>query len=319
MLVTALSVLPCACLDDAPRDNPLDPDAGRFAPIYGHVMSLFPPHRLLSGVVVSAPSCGLIDSSGSDGSFALLYAPPESTWIITSSAEFQPCTLLVPLERHAREHVEIFLNALPEVLYATVTSTHRQTWWPDPYEEWITLDARVEDPDGMGDVDSVRCAVPGGLTVTLVPEMAPGTFRATLDNDLQYPFNAEDYVGENFVFTAFDKQGAPSSGRTVRLVRVVRDVGVPTAPWDMAEVGPNPTLRWVPPDPFYPSVLRAKVTRIDSGVETTAWQSPLLPPLTDSTTVSVTLSAGTYYWAVQTIDSFGNVGQSGDAGFRVVQ
>jgi hypothetical protein len=307
-----------ATCGDAPRDNPLDPETGRYAPVFGHVMSLFAPHRPLQGVPVAAPAFGLVDSTDADGAFALLYLPPESVMVVTSGGMFAPCSVVVPPLGPAREHQLFYLNALPAITQASVASTHEERWWPEPYEEWITLTTRVEDADGMGDLDSVCCTAAGNLRVVLSPELTPGSFRATLDDAVQFPFNAEDFVGADFTFQAWDKQAASSAVCVIRLVRVVRDVGTLTAPSGLEEVGPRPVLRWIPPSPAYPSVLRARVIRVDSGVEATAWESSLFPALTDSAVVGTALSTGTYYWVLHTIDSFGNTGRSREAAFKVV-
>ncbi|MBN1425669.1 hypothetical protein JXA88_14025 [Candidatus Fermentibacteria bacterium] len=307
----------CSCLGDAPRDNPLDPQSGRFAPVYGHVMSLFPPHRPLEGVQVAAPCFGILDSTDSSGAFSLLYLPPESVVVVTAGTAFAPCTLVVPPSGPSRNTAEFYLNALPVIFQASVTSAHEETWPSGSYEEWISLTARVDDPDGMGDLDSVWCTV-GSDVVVLDQGSVPGNFSAILNETTRFPFNAEDFVGKEFLFQAMDGQGATSTPKTQLLVRVVWEVATLLSPTGLEEVGRTPLLQWVPPVPAYPSALRVIVVRIDSGVQTTAWESPLYPALTDSARVGTSLSVGTYYWALYTIDSFGNSGRSREAAFKVV-
>lgn len=238
--------------------------------------------------------------------------------VVTASPAFAPCTLVVPPSGPSRNNVEFNLNALPTILQAVVISAHEETWWPNPYEEWISISARVDDPDGIGDIDSVRCAIGSDLLVTMAEESVPGNYSAILNETTRFPFNAEDFVGKEFTFQATDRQQAPSAPRTVRLVRVVREVGTLTAPTGLEEVDRTPLLQWIPPAPAYPSALRVKVVRVDSGVEITAWQSPLYPALTDSARVGISLGIGTYYWVLHTIDSFGNSGRSREAAFKVV-
>ncbi len=301
---------------DAPRDNPLDPEAGRFVPVSGQVVTLFPPHRPLGGVEVACPAFGIVDTTDEQGSFTLRYLPPESLVIVAHGAGFQPCTLGVPPRGPARERMQVFMNALPRIVEASVTSTREERWWPEPYVEWITVRATVEDPDGVGDLDAVWCTV-RDVRVALTPEGVPGRFRGTLDERVVSPFNAEAYVGIDFVCAASDRQGAASAPVALRLVRVVREVGTVTSPMGLEVVESTPTLRWVPPAPPYESALGVRVTRVDSGVEATAWESPLYPVTLDSVRVGIALPVGTYYWALYTVDSFGNVGRSREAAFRV--
>lgn len=310
-----LLVLAATC-GDAPRDNPLDPQTGRFAPVSGRAMTLFPPHQPLEGVQVAVSAFGVFDTTDSEGSFTLPYLPPVALSLVAHGSALAPCTLSVPPSGPARENVEFYLDALPRITQATATSTWEERWWPEPYAEWITVSTRVDDGDGIGDVDSVWC-IAGGVGLPLTPEITPGSFKTVLNEGVQSPFNAESFVGSDFVFQARDRQGAVSTAHTVRLVRVVREVGTLTSPTGLEEVGRTPVLRWIPPAPEYPSALRVRVIRVDSGVETTAWESPLYPALTDSARVGTPLGVGTYYWALCTIDSFGNTGRSREAAFRV--
>lgn len=315
--IAASCLFMLACFDDAPRENPLDPEAGRFSPIEGYVLSLFQPHTPLEQIVVTAPGVGIADTTADDGRFRLTYAPPEPVLIVGDSPAHAPSSLFVGTSSSDRRNATLYLDALPIISAASVYSTYEALWWPSLYREWVTVNVTATDPDGVGDIDSVLCTLPNGYAIALEPTQQVGKFETILDEELLGPEGAEGMVGRDLYLQAYDRQAESSEQVVSRLVRVVRDVADTLEPAGLDEVGERPTLKWLCPEPAYPAGLRARVYRVDMGVETQAWESDLLPMGTDSTTVGRLLTEGDYYWVVYTIDLFGNRGRSKEAAFTV--
>lgn len=302
---------------DAPHDNPLDPEAGLFDPILGHVRGFYEPHRPLEGIIVKAPKIGISDTTNSTGSFELLYAPPDSCLITTYDPGFQASSLWVAEGMESRKDVLIFLNALPRITNATLTSTYEATWYPSPYREWIALSATVVDADGVADIDSVACDLPNDMAVRLIAGDQLGRWSATVSGEELGTLGVESIVGLDAVLRAWDFQGAASTGSTIRLSRVVRDVASLVDPVGLEEVEPKPVFTWIPGTPLYSASQQIKVIRDDNGVETEAWSSTFLSISVDSLQCGSSLPLGSYYWAVYTIDGFGNRGRSREAAFLV--
>jgi hypothetical protein len=306
-----------ACLDDAPRENPLDPEAGRFSPIEGYAFSLFPPHTPLDQIIVTALGVGIADTTEADGRFRLTYAPPEPVLIVADSPAYAPSSLLVGTNSDERKNATLYLDAVPAIVTTSVTATYEALWWPAPYREWVTISAVAADQDGVGDIDSVCCTLPNAARFALEATQDLGKYETILDEDYLGLEGAEGLVGQQLLLQAYDRQGTASEPAGTQLVRVVRDVADSLDPGGLDEVGERPTLKWLSPEPAYAAGLRIKVYRVDMGVETQAWESGLLPMGTDSTAVECCLTAGDYYWVVYTADLFGNLGRSKEAAFVV--
>ena len=316
-LVIVLILATLSGCGDAPHDNPLDPDAGLFNPILGHIRGFYEPHRPLEGIIVKAPQFGISDTTNATGAFELLYVPPESCLITISDQGFQASSLWVAEDAEFRRDVTIYLNALPRITNATLTSTYEATWYPSPFEEWIIVSATVVDADGIADIDSVVCELPNDMNIRLTEGEQLGRWSATVSGEELGTLGVETIVGFDAVVKAWDFQGASSGGSTVRLARVVRDVASLVDPVGLEEVGSKPIFQWIPGSPLFYASQRIIVIRDDNGVETEAWSSQFLSITTDSLQIGTNLSIGSYYWAVYTIDGFGNRGRSREAAFLV--
>lgn|GEM_PF-3472676 len=302
---------------DAPHDNPLDPDAGLFNPILGHIRGFYEPHRPLEGIIVKAPQFGISDTTNSSGAFELLYAPPESCFITAANSGFQACSLWVSDNTEFRRNVTIYLNALPRITTATLTSTYEATWYPSPFREWIQVSATVVDADGIADIDSVVCDLPNDMQIRLIEGDQLGRWSITVSGEDLGTLGVETIVGFDTVLRAWDFQGSSSTGTTIRLARVVRDVASLVDPVGLEEVGSKPIFQWIPGSPLFYASQQIVVIRDDNGVETEAWTSQFLSIAEDSLQINTTLSIGSYYWAVYTVDGFGNRGRSREAAFLV--
>ena len=320
------------CLDDAPRDNPLDPLSGEFRDeggVAGRVTGIYPPFEGRADVPVRFIPVGpagrpeLATRTDGAGHFALHEVPAGPYAIVAEGEGFRSAADTVAVEAGRVAETTLQLDALPAVAEQELRTVHIVRWFPEAPVFQLEVEVRAEDPDRPEDVAGAALAIPDpaapGAFVTLPLQSVNGEvgrFVATFD-DAQLPDGVEGLLGKTLRIEVRDASGNAALGPPVSLVRVIEQSPQTVGPQGEASTGPSPTLVWQPAQLPFAFTYRVDLFLVAAGVPTLIEQQTAIDPAITSHTVQQALAQGDYYWTVWTVDAFGNRSRSKEAAFRV--
>lgn len=323
IVILVWAVLFCGCLGEVEHTNPLDPNAPGFdsvGTLGGVTTRYYPPFLPLENATVMLEPGMYSVTSNQDGRFVFRDVPAGEYVLSASKDGFESQDEIVEVELGASvDSVQVRLDGLPIFRSISIYSTHISRWFPT--EDLYRLDAvvSVEDPDGLGDVDSVWFAIPSrdfeyGLRATnisgqyeefILSESLPGNSLYALQ-------------GDQIVVEAMDAAGLISTSDPRHILRVIDYTPVAIDPQGQEVLDTStPTLSWEDAALPYEFTYRVEVTRVQANVETTFYSKPDIPSDNLSHQVDMDLSPGTYYWTVFVVDQYGNRSRSKEAGFII--
>ncbi|MBL7074556.1 carboxypeptidase regulatory-like domain-containing protein [candidate division KSB1 bacterium] len=312
-------MLVVGCSDMA-HDNPLDPDSPDYSglgSVYGKVLSYSVPHTPIPEVVVTLSPSLKVGVTDEDGEYRIDDVPVGSYWVLASRTGYCPDSLQITVSAGKTTQDTFYLDALPVFLETGVASIHISTWisLDDIYE--AEFQARVTDPDGVNDIDSVFVRVDGiGLEVPLGMNM-DGYFQTTLNaQDLPHR-SLEDLLGQPVIFLARDQVGHYTLSDPMYLVRIIEETPRTISP-NQDTVGTQPLLVWEPLYLPYDFSYTVEVYQ-DIGLGYLwVWGTDNIPSSVDTIRVTQSLQSGFFhYWVVWVVDGFGDRSRSKEAAFNV--
>ncbi|HYE94796.1 MAG TPA: carboxypeptidase-like regulatory domain-containing protein [Rubricoccaceae bacterium] len=317
------------CLGNPERGNPLDPLSENFEDeggATGFVSRFYPPFQGIPGAEVRLIPLDetrpiLVTRTDATGRFVFRDVPTGTYRAEASASGFAGAadTLGVTLDQ-AGEEVVLRLDGIPFVEAHTVRTEHINRFFPEPFSR-LTIDVTANDPDGVGDVVRVSLQIPdfGFIDTLRAVTGAPGRYNRTfLEGDLPAPLQA--LLGRSLRLVVRDLAGVNGVQEGVQIVRIIEGFAQDLNPRALAEVGPTPTLTWVPPLLPFAFTQRVDIALPDpdTGQQVLVRQFPGLPRTAAAVTVAPPLDPGEYVWTVWVLDDFGNASRSFEAGFRVV-
>lgn len=309
------------CSRDAPRNNPFDPKSDVYdyaASVRGTVHRKIPPYSGIPDVKVRMLNGTHETLTNDDGEYVLEHLPKGSVTLSVSKAGYGTEQIITATNSNPED---IYLNARPTIDSVRVITTHRSHWWPVEDEYTITINAHIDDPDGVGDLDSVwfqfqiqhiDIPVSGALP-------ADGEVQAELF-DWQLDDPVTNLIGDPLNCFARDVDALVSKPVEMYITRFIEPTPVPLSPVDNTEVSSKPTLRWDYFDASFTFFYSVDVFRITSGnTSVLMYSRDAIPQSTAEHTVSDSLPPGSYYWTLGVTDILGNSSHSKEATFTVPQ
>ena len=90
-----------------------------------------------------------------------LHLQPGQYNLKTSKEAFQTTSVQIEFSGYQSEKsVDLFINALPVIKKVNLYSEHIDQWWPGEIYQ-LQMNAIISDMDGISDIDSVACSIPG--------------------------------------------------------------------------------------------------------------------------------------------------------------
>jgi hypothetical protein len=325
LVLSAVSavILLTGCMGDVPRNNPLDPQSPLFrneGQLTGRVTTFYPPFQPLKSVRIEVQP-GLWGAlTDEQGQFAMPPLPAGDYLIRAGREGYAADSAQVTVTPGRAVSVEFNLDALPVFRTTAVRSAHIRRWWPLDDLYMILYEAEVSDPDGLADVQQVTVATASAtipLADTLVAGSRAGLFARSRTARELPTRSVHDLLGQPFIFVATDQPGNAGHSDPVFLVRVIDQVPDGLTSPDTLLLGQNVPLSWNATPVQFGVTYRVEVVRGEFGVPPTlVWSAT---DLTETQAVITDpLPAGTYFWTVAVVDSFGNWSRSREAQFIVI-
>lgn len=316
-------LLLAGCLGDLERNNPLDPLAPNFEDeggVRGQVTSFYPPFQGLFDVEVRLTPGPYLAQTDPQGQFALADVPAGRYRIEASREGYAAVTDSVTVTPGVAAEATLRLDGLPTAAEVVLTTGHLSRWWPLP-QDLFSMDVavRVDDPDGLGDVDSVWIELPEmGFSRLLQPTPEPGRFTLTLaEGDLPMG-RVHALLGRPFVLALHDRAGYRQRTPPALLARVIDQTPVARDPEGLVTLpDPAPDLHWESILLPFPFTYRVEIVRVEANIQTLVQVFPGIDPGTTRLKVPVSLASGSYFWTVSVVDEFGNWSRSKEAGFLI--
>ncbi len=309
------------CIDDATRDNPLDPVAGGegvTVVLSGNVGHYYQPALPVAGAEVLLMPEGRLQLTGSNGSFEFANMAVGEYTVIARHSAYRSDTLTVTIDG-ADVQAGLQLNAIPTISNAKITTHHISRWWPSQDTYFIEVNAQMQDFDGTGEIKTVYFDVPAlAFSDTLTPAAFNGQYqRVFLENRL--PLNSMyELEGKVCTLSCRDSVGNDSVVEELFAARIIDTTPIVVSPAALDTVRSFPAdFTWKPVQVAYPYHFRIEIYQINFGLYTLIYEADEIAASQTQFTLNQSLSAGDYFWVVYIVDEFGDTSSSKEGAFRV--
>lgn len=324
LIIAALlfGILSTSCLQDADRDNPLDPGSKGFTNsgvLTGQTLTFYSPFQGLAGVEVRLEPGPLVARSSGNGEFRFDNVPSGEYMISASWPGYATDSMSVFVAVGENTQVVMNLDGLPVVKSFTVSSCHIRRSFPLSDLYLLEFQAQLDDPDGVNDVTFAEVQIPDiAFMDTLLIGQAPGFFSKRIP-EMELPgasINAT--LGREIFIRARDRAGFQTVAGSVFLARLIFESPQTQSPTNQELLNEaNPLLTWKAIELPFDFNYRLEVVGVDLGVNTTVWTQNDVANSETSIIVAEALTSGNYFWTVSVVDEFGNWSRSKEASFRI--
>lgn len=316
-------VLLNGCIDDAPRDNPLDPQSS------SHVKT----GSMTGRILIANISVGIADAtitskteniSVQTDALGYFTFPLLSTGVrtfICSKMNFTTDTFSVTIQ--AGQIAEIFrgMNGAPVTTFKQIVTRKIDQYFPGP-QYFVEISAAVSDPNGITDLDSVWFAVVDSIRYPLTYSVATKTFIATIFK-YDFPTNTIQWlVGKPLTIISKDVNKAINKSDAFYVTRVIENEAAPISPSPFINdtvSADSIVFRWSPPSVTYNYSYKIILSRVESGIQTVVWLRDGIGSFNeDQAYEGPNLESGkNYVWTITMVDDFGNYSRSKESAFTV--
>ncbi len=313
-----MALLLAGCLEDVPHDNPLDPqNSNRGFTLSGTVNTLYAPVQTISNAIITLAPMNLKVFSNSDGRFILENLLPGKYTLYCSADGYTRDSVEVNLQ--ANQTIHFYLDGLPYFETISLTTHHLSQFFPVEDLYYLQIQARVNDPDGIADINSVFFDIPEySVHDTLFVSLEAGTFSRRLSID-DLPVNTiQTLIGRAFILTVQDDAGKSVKSGKRYLTRVIEETPVLSEPVNLQTV-PADSIRftWQKVRLPYWFNLRIEIFQINQGLLSPVSTIADIPGGLQTFTIGNTLPAANYVWILKITDEFGNSSSSREGTFQV--
>ena len=314
-----------SCFNQAERDNPLDPDSGRYRKIggiEGHVYTYYAPFRPLASAFVMLLPEHQCTVTNSDGAFEFKNLKPGQYQVTVRYPDYAVDTSNVEVVANTITPVQFNLNGLPQLDTLILLAGYEHVAAEPLFSptRLIQSSATVHDPDGFADIASVTVTIPRlGIKKTLSPTQAVDIYSKRIE-EVDLPVNRiEELIGQPFYVEIKDRVGAVCRYGPSFMTRVIAEEAEIISPHEFELVGNQPRLQWNRQSLPYFFNYRVEIFVL-SGYEVII---PALRTYADISreisefNISKPLPPGAYLWTVYVVDRYGNWSRSKPATFQV--
>jgi hypothetical protein len=313
------------CVDDAPRDNPLDPESGSFiasGPLSGRIVIAQMNTGLASADVWNATS-GVGVQTDSAGYFSFGTLPAGTYRLIAAKKNFTNDTFSVAVGSGTGTQVLRALNGAPFTTFQQILTRKIDQYFPSP-QYFVDITATVTDPNGIAELDSVWFSA-DSLLFPLTYSVTTKNFHATIYK-YSFPTNSIQWlVGKPLTVISRDEHHALNISEPFYITRVIENEALPVYPSmvnnDTVKID-SLYFKWTPPNVTYNYSYSLMLSRVDGGTQTVVWTLTGLDSFNEeyafySHPGRPALIAGNYVWTVSVVDDFGNYGRSKESAFVI--
>jgi hypothetical protein len=307
-----------ACLEDVSRDNPLDPANGNNSlQLSGQVLTFYHPRKAISQASILIQPGNLVVLSDEDGRFTFRNIESGTYTLICQAEGYQLDSANVTVQ--ASFSHTFLLDGLPQFEKISIKAHHRSRWFPREELYFLELETLVNDPDGIGDIQSVLCEIPAiNFTDTLRAGINAGEFSSTLfDSDLPVA-SVHQLIGRQVHFSVTDDFGTTTISEPKYLTRIIEQSPTLISPVELQPIDNYPIdFQWQRVSVPYPATLKIEIFQINLGIAFRAKEIDNISIQDQAYSYSENLSPGDYFWTLNIIDEFGNSSSSREGTFQI--
>ncbi len=322
--IFSLLFVAIGCVDDAPRDNPLDPLSASYAgtgSLIGRVI-VNGQSSGIAGAMIEDTNTGLNVVSDSAGYFHFNNVHEGLHRFICTKQNFVADTFDAEIFPYAPADILLGLNGLPVVNAQNILTRKIDQYFPSP-QYFVEIEADVSDPNSINDLDSVWFKV-DSLYVPLSYSLNTKTFVATIYK-YELPTNTIQWlVGKPLTIVARDEAYAVGSGVPFYVTRVIENTATPVYPSSLNNDTTDavPVFQWLPPDVTFTYTYTISLSRMDGGIPVLVWSIEGIDSFYEQFSYpndgsAPVLTSGSYAWSVSVADEFGNYARSKESSFIV--
>jgi len=295
-----------ACIQDAPRNNPLDPDNPdyHYTKVNGYLRTASIPNHPISNVEVLWRPENRIALTDTSGYFALDDLVPHDGWLTFRHSDFLTDSIFINWSSSSKT-IEHNLYLQPKVdslvFYSCILNRY-----PDRQNLELVVKTKIRDPDKIIDtvsINSQKLVTPLVLNYDLNTALY---MRKIISNYLIID-NPAEIIGHEFWLGAEDKLTHHLNLQSASIKRIIDAIIEPLEPISYDTVSSMPTLKWSSATVAYPAMILIEIYTDEMQL---AWSKSGLPINSTSITVETGLAPDTYKWAVWIIDEFQNQARS---------
>ena len=313
------------CVDDAPRDNPLDPESDGYkkeGSVNGRII-IANQSSGISGAVVRNSNESVSVTTDSSGHFSFLKLSEGTHSFIVTKQNFTNDTFNVSVQSGSASQIVRGLNGAPIVTFQQILTRKIDQYFPSP-QYFVDVTASVSDPNGIADLDSVWFGV-DSLKYPLTYSVTTKNFHATIYK-YDLPTNTIQYlVGRPLTVISRDVNKAVNISAPFFITRVIENEASPISPSPFVDdtvSADSLMFKWSPPNVTYNYSYTLSLSRVDAGTQTVVWSLIGLNSSNESYDFYThpgrpTLLPGSYVWTVSVVDDFGNYGRSKESAFVI--
>lgn len=320
-------ILIAGCIDDAPRDNPLDP----LSPAYTGAGSMTGAVTIanqptaVAGAVITDLDENIFVITDTLGYFVFNHLSTGLHRFVCTKENYTNDTFQIDIQDRASVHVVRNLNGAPVVLSQVILTRKIDRYFPSP-EYFVDVTADVTDPNSIAELDSVWFTVVDTLRFPMTYSVASKKFETTIyKKDL--PTNTIQFlVGEPLSIVSRDRNNAVNISEPFYVTRVIEGTPTPDSPSPFKEdtvKADSLIFRWIPPDVTFNFTYDLYLWRVETGTSILIWSRRGLDFLNeqwnysdDATAVPLDTMVS-YAWSVSIVDDFGNYARSKESSFVV--
>ncbi|MCB0281351.1 MAG: carboxypeptidase regulatory-like domain-containing protein [Calditrichaeota bacterium] len=307
-----------SCLDDVAHDNPIDPDnKNQGLQLKGKVQTLYAPVAPIPNAVLSIQQLNKNIFSAPDGTFEFNNLEPGNYVILCSAPGYNTDSIEINLGSHS--NINFNLDGLPYFERISLSTHHITRFFPVDDFFNITLEAKVNDTDGVSDIHKVFFEIPEfSASDTLPASLIAGEFRMTLSvSDL--PVNTiHSLIGRAFFLSVMDDAGIIVKSGEQFLTRIIDETPIVTFPQNLTTVVADTiNFEWqVVRLPFW-FTHTIEIYQINFGLLSFVTEINNIGATETSYIFANNLPNGDYVWILIVEDEFGNTSSSKEGTFNV--
>jgi hypothetical protein len=310
------------CVDNAPHDNPLDPESSNYVKegTFGGRIMIENQNSGVSRATVWDITEGVAVLTDTSGYFSFGSLKAGEHRFVTAKSNYTNDTFLVSITAGTTQQVTRYLNGAPVVTAQQILTRKIDQYFPSP-QYFVDVTASVSDPNGIADLDSVWFGF-DSLRYPLTYSVATKNFHATIYK-YDIPTNTIQYlVGKALFIYSRDIKQAMSVSPSFFVTRVIENEATPVSPSPFVKdtvSADSIIFKWTPPSVTYNYSYNLTLSRVDAGTQTVVWTHNGLNSFFEELPYdgAVKQPSGNYVWTVTVVDDFGNYGRSKESAFVI--
>jgi hypothetical protein len=310
-----------SCVSDAAYENPYDPRSGLVAKggvIRGAVTIYYDLNVPLDSARITLLPSGIYLETGLNGRFEFRDIPTGEYSVFCEKEGYATDSVSLNLVNDEIEH-NFRLNAVPEIKESTLTTHHISRWWPVEDRHIMELKVKVDDKDGINEIDSVWMTINEYNYAQSLERSENLMEFGIVILDYQLPVSPLHLIqGKQINTICTDLYGNTSVPKTLYITRIIDNVPQIVYPSNQETIDSFPVIfNWQPEFLLYPITYKLEIYQVNFGLFTKIFETDSIDHQVSEFEYANELPAGDYFWLIYVVDSDGNTSSSKEGTFRV--